>query len=372
MRVGITLRSHDPSWGGPGTYTIEIVKHLLRADPRNEYVLLYPRSAGVRRFLGQYQAQAPRVLEVDTRTRSGHYTDQVAVPRLARKLGIDLLFSPFTSLPIHGRFRKVMTIHGAERYTVPGVLSWRASLSWRLMETVTLWRADRVLAVSETMKRDFCQALGFPPERVSTTYLGVDPTFRPVADGERLRRVREHYQLPDDFLLFVGYLFPNKNFTNLLKGFHAIAGDIPHQLVVCGGRRWKYEADLALVDVLGLRDRVRFLNVVPLEDLVALYSLAACFVFPSLYESFGLAMVEAMACGCPVVASNTGALPEIARDAALFCDPRSPDDIGGTIRKLVGDPALRATYRAKGMARAREFTWERTARNTLQVFRELA
>ena len=372
MRIGITLRSHDPEWGGPGTYTIEIVKHLLQADTLNEYALFYPRSAGVRRFLGQYRALAPTVLEVDTKSRSGYYTDLVVVPHLAHKLSVDVLFSPFGSLPIHGRFRKVMTVHGAERYAVPGLLSWRSSLNWRLMETVTLWRADRVLAVSETMKRDFCRALRFPLERVCTTYLGVNPTFQPVRDAERLDRVRRRYQLPENFVLFVGYLFPNKNFTNLLKGFHAIAAAIPHQLVVCGGRRWKYEKDLAAVHEYGLSDRVRFLGVVPLEDLVALYNLAGCFVFPSLYESFGLAMVEAMACGCPVIASNTGALPEIAGDAALFCDPLSPEDIGHAIQKLVFDSSLRATYGAKGIARAREFTWERAARETLAVFRQLA
>jgi glycosyltransferase involved in cell wall biosynthesis len=264
-----------------------------------------------------------------------------------------------------------MTILGAERYAVPGLLSWRSSLNWKLMEMVTLWRADRVIAISETMKREFCRALKFPAERVCTTYLGVNPIFRPL-HAEHLGGVRERYHLPDDFLLFVGYLFPNKNFANLLKAFHGIAKEIPHQLVVCGGRRWDYEKDVAQIDALGLTDRVTFLGVVPLEDLVAIYNLAKCFVFPSLYESFGLAMVEAMACGCPVVASNTGALPEIAGDAATYCDPLSPDDIGRAIWTVVSDPELQSSYAAKGVQRAGEFTWERTARETLEVFRQLA
>jgi glycosyltransferase involved in cell wall biosynthesis len=254
---------------------------------------------------------------------------------------------------------------------VPGVLSWRSALNWRLMENVTLWRADRVIAVSDTMKRDFCRALDFPPERVRTTYLGVNPSFRRVDDVEALERTRARYRLPADFLLFSGFLFPNKNFANLLKGFHAVAGKIPHNLVVCGGRRWNYEQDVAQVEALGLSERVVFLGVVPIEDLVALYNLAACFVFPSLYESFGLSMVEAMACGCPVVASSTGALPEIAGDAALLCDPFSPADIGQAILRLVSDPVLRGIHRAKGMVRAARFTWTRTAQETVDVFREI-
>ena len=371
MRIGIPLKSHDPSWGGPGTYTIEIVKQLLDLDARNEYVLLYPRTPGVTPFFGQYGDRI-RVAEVDMRTRAGYYTDLVAVPHLAHKFAVDLLFSPYTSLLAYGRFRKIITVHGAERYKIPDLLSWRSTINWRLMELVTLRRADRVIAVSDTMKRDFCEAVGFPAEKVCTTYLGVNPAFRPIDDAAELRSVKEHYQLPDDFLLFVGYLFPNKNFANLLKGFHSVASDIPHDLVICGGRRWKYESDLEHVRILGLTKRVRFLDVVPRHHLVALFNLAGCFVFPSLYESFGLAMVEAMACGCPVVASNTGALPEVADDAAMFCDPHDPGDIGRAIRKLALDPELRAACRAKGLARAAQFTWERTARQTLDVFEQLS
>jgi glycosyltransferase involved in cell wall biosynthesis len=305
-------------------------------------------------------------------TRLGYYGNLVVVPRLARKLGLDVLFTPYTALQPPGRFRSVITVHGAERYTVPGVLSWRSAINWRLMESVTLRRADRVIAVSDTMKRDFCRALEFPEEKVCTTYLGVNPVFRPLADAERLRKVKEQYRLADDFLLFVGYLFPNKNFNNLLKGLRTVASEIPHHLVVCGGRRWKYEADLEQVRVLGLTNRVQFLDVVPQDHLVALLNLAACFAFPSLYESFGLAMVEAMACGCPVVAANTGALPEIAGNAAVFCDPYDPEDIGRAIRELLLDPERRATCRARGLSRASEFTWERTARRTLEVFEQLA
>jgi len=372
MRIGIPLKSHDPAWGGPGTYTIELVKHLLALDTRNEYVLLYPRSAGVRPFFGQYRDRGPRVREVDMGTQSGYYGDLVVLPRLARSLGIDLLFSPYTSLLASGRFRKIITVLGAERYKVPGVLSWRSAINWRLMELVTLPRVDRVISISDTMTRDFCAALGFPAERVCTTYLGVNPAFRPLEDAEALASVKERYQLKEDFLLFVGYLFPNKNFSNLLKGFHAVANEIPHDLIVCGGRRWKYDPDLEQVRALGLTNRVRFLDVVPRDDLIALFNLAGCFVFPSLYESFGLAMVEAMACGCPVVASNTGALPEVAGDAAVFCNPHEPGDIGRAIRTMALDGELRAACRTRGLARAAQFTWERTARQTLDVLEQLA
>jgi glycosyltransferase involved in cell wall biosynthesis len=366
MRIGIPLKSHDPAWGGPGVYTVEIVKHLLALDRHNEYVLLYPSATGPMKYFGQYQGYH-NVFEVDTRVTHGWYSDLIVLPRIAQNQAIDVLFSPFMAIPLRGRFQKVMTIHGAERYTVPGLLTWKGYLKWYVMEKLMLPQADCILAVSHTMQRDFCKALGFPPERVRTTYLGVNPTFCRLTGGECLQRVRERYQLPKDFILFVGLLFPNKNFTNLLQGFQAIAKTIPHHLVVVGGRRWKYKHDVAQVQILGLTNRVQFLNFVPQEDLVALYNLATCFVFPSLYESFGLAQLEAMACGCPVVAASTGALPEIAGGAAILCDPRDPADIGRAIYTLICDPALRAAYIEKGIARARDFTWERCATETLQV-----
>jgi glycosyltransferase involved in cell wall biosynthesis len=178
--------------------------------------------------------------------------------------------------------------------------------------------------------------------------------------------------LRDPFVLFVGHLFPNKNLGNLLRAFQLISPRIPHRLVIVGGRRWKYRDDLKLIESLGLADRVQIIGFVPRPDLVRLYNAAACFVLPSLYESFGLAQLEAMACGCPVVASRTGALPEVAAGSAMLCDPHDPESIGAAIVKLVGDEALRQAYIEKGLARAKTFTWKRCAEETLRALQAVA
>jgi glycosyltransferase involved in cell wall biosynthesis len=371
LRIGIPLKSHDPRWGGPGTYTIELVRALLRLDPDNQYVLLAPRPSDPA-TLPEIPAGRDDVELVVTRLRAGILWDQLVLPRLARRHRIDLLLSPFQSLPIAGRFAKVMTVHGAERYVVPEILDRMNLLKWRFMELFCLPRADAVLAVSRTMARDFCKATGYPEERIVTTPLGVSPRFRPVDDPARLAEMRARHRLDGDFLLFVGNLFPNKNVGNLLRAFATLRERIPHRLVIVGGRRWKYGTDLAMMEELRLADRVRIPGFVDQDDLAALYSLATCFVFPSLYESFGLAMVEAMACGCPVVASRTGALPEVAGDAALFCDPQDPASIAEAILRLATDPALRQVVAAKGKARAAEFTWERCARETLAAVATVA
>jgi glycosyltransferase involved in cell wall biosynthesis len=369
VRIGITLRSYGASFGGPGTYTEQVLHHLLQLDRLNEYVLIFPNRPGIE--TSPLFPDRPNVREVHTRSGAGLWWDEVVVPMVARRHRIDVLFSPFPALPSWGPFRKVMTVLGAERYVVPEILDWRTRAKWIVMEKLMLPAADRVISLSETMTRDFCRATGFPASRVATAYLGVDSRFRRIEDQKALADIRRRYSLDKEFVLFVGHLFPNKNLTNLLRGFRRVADGLPHDLLIVGGKRWKVENIEALVAELGLEGRVKSLGFVSTEHLILLYNLAACFVFPSLYESFGLAQLEAMACGCPVVASKTGALPEIAGDAAVFCDPYDPASIGEAIRCLASNETMRRDYAGRALARAKLFNWERCAQQTLAVLQEL-
>jgi glycosyltransferase involved in cell wall biosynthesis len=166
-------------------------------------------------------------------------------------------------------------------------------------------------------------------------------------------------------------LFPQKNFSGLLHAFKLLAADIPHKLLVVGSPRWKYHEDLQLIGNLGLAERVQFLPHVQNEDLPAIYNLAQCFAFPSLYEAFGLVGVEALACGCPVAAARAGALPEVLGNAAVFFDPQDVSGMARSISSLLHDRVLRQACVREGLERARLFTWERTARETLQLFESL-
>jgi glycosyltransferase involved in cell wall biosynthesis len=186
-----------------------------------------------------------------------------------------------------------------------------------------------------------------------------------------LDAARREYDLPDKFLLYVGMIFPQKNFGNLLRAFHRLRDRIPHTLLVIGTPRWKYEKELELVDTLGLRERIRFIDFVPNERLPPIYNLADCFIYPSLYEAFGLAGVEAMACGCPVAGANAGAIPEVLGDAALLFDPHDPEDIAGRVLTLLEDESARAQRVACGLERVKTFRWEMAAREMLQLFEGL-
>ena len=374
MRIGILLHSLNESMGGIGVYTQEIARALLCVDQSNEYVLLYPGfgKAGSRR--GQFR-RFKNAVEVETawsRVPLETYWDQVVIPRVATQHALDVVFNPHLTVPIRGRFGKVMVLHNVEYHTVPKVYDARMYSWWFLLENFIMPAADRVISLSQVMTADFRKYVRYPIERVRTIYHGVSDKFHITPDAERLARVREEYALPEKFILFVGNLYPQKNFATLVRAFARIKGDVPHKLIVAGRSRYKFEGDVALVRELGLERRVEFVEFVPNDDLVAVYNLADCFVYPSLYESFGLAQLEAMACGCPVIGANAGAIPEVSGGAALLFNPHDDEELSRAILRVTQDSQLRDDLVRRGLARAREFTWERTARETLDVFKELA
>ena len=373
MRIGILLHSLNETMGGIGVYTQEVVRALLRVDSSNEYVLIYPGFGGAAARRGQFRRHKNAV-EIETeqsRVPLETYWDQVVIPDIARRHALDVVFNPHLSVPIRGRFGKVMVVHNVEYHTVPNVYNLRMYTWWFLLEKFIMPAADRVISLSHVMTDDFRKFVKYPIENVRTIYHGVSDKFRAAIAPDRLAAVREEYELPAHYILFVGNLYPQKNFSVLVRALDRVKKAIPHQLIVAGRPRYKFEGDLQLIHELGLDGRVRFLQFVPNDDLPAIYTLADCFVYPSLYESFGLAQLEAMACGCPVVGANAGAIPEVTGGAALLFDPHNPQDLADALLEVTSGGETRRRLVECGRARAAEFTWERTARETLAVFEEL-
>ncbi len=392
MRIGIMLQSFDETVGGIGVYTQEIVRALLQIESGDEYVLIYPGFGRARQRRGQFRgyknateietgfalsrfwdhlAEWPTLRKVRALLPLQTYWDQVVIPRVANQYELDLVFNPELTVPIRGRFGKVMVLHSVEYHTVPNVYTWRMYSWWFLLERFIMPAADRVISISQVMTADCQRYLNYPAAHVRTIYHGVSSKFRIETDRARLMDARRAYNLPERFLLFVGRLYPQKNFLTLAQAFSLVQDKIPHRLVVVGQPRYKFQGELNLVRKLGIADRVDFLHYIPNDELPLLYNLADCFVYPSLYESFGLAQLEAMACGCPVIAANAAAIPEISGAAALLFDPHSSNELSQAILKVTGEPEVRRKLVERGLARAREFTWERTARQTLEVFKEL-
>jgi glycosyltransferase involved in cell wall biosynthesis len=228
--------------------------------------------------------------------------------------------------------------------------------------------ADAIITPSDTVARDVTKALRAPDDRVVSIHEAPGPQYRPVGTDAQ-REMRRKHQLPDRYVLSVGSLEPGKNRGRLIRAYSDATGtgdDCP--LIIVGQPAWQYEADYHLVRQLHLDQRVRFLGYVPDDDLPAMYSAATAFAYPSLYEGFGLPVLEAMACGTPVLTSNTSATAEVAGDAALLVDPWNEHAIQASLSRLLTDDALQDELRQRGFKRAAQFSWDRTARETLAIY----
>jgi glycosyltransferase involved in cell wall biosynthesis len=232
-------------------------------------------------------------------------------------------------------------------------------------------RADLVLADSDSTRSDVIELLGVSPDRVRVIYPGVDACFRRVQDTRLLADVRQRYHLPERFVLSVGTLQPRKNLARLIEAYAQARLDADVKLVIAGGTGWMYEGIFRRVEELRLQNEVYFPGYVVEEDLPALYSLADLFVFPSLYEGFGLPPLEAMACGTPVVTSNVSSLPEVVGDAALMVDPRDVEALANAMGQALGEPSLRTAMVQRGRAQAQGFTWARAAERLRRLYHEV-
>jgi len=232
-------------------------------------------------------------------------------------------------------------------------------------------RATAVITVSESSKRDLVRLYGVRPEKVTVVYEGASANLSPAADDE-IARVRRRYGLPERFAVTVGTIEPRKNLSRLLDAFVIAKERVPDLgLVVVGSKGWLYQSFFRKLESHECRDHVLVAGYVSEEDLAAVYSAADLCVVPSLYEGFGLPVLEAMACGTPVVCSRASSLPELGGDAVLYFDPRDADEMGETVGRLARDASLREELRAKGMAQVARFSWERTARETMAVYRRV-
>lgn len=281
----------------------------------------------------------------------------------------DLLFVPAHVLPLIRPRRTLVTIHDLGYRYFP-----RAHpLFQRLyLDLSTRWNAQvatHILADSEATRADLIRIYRVPPDRITVAYPGYDETLRPVRDLKAITAVRARYGIPGKYFLYLGTLQPRKNLHRLVQAFARLRTDAV--LVLAGRPGWLYEDLFALVQRLGLQSRVLFPGYVRSEDRAALMSGAVAFVFPSLYEGFGLPVLEAQACGCPVICSNASSLPEVAGDGALLVPP---DDVGAlaeAMARMEADQTLRTELIARGFANLRRFSWESCAQTVLNVMERL-
>jgi glycosyltransferase involved in cell wall biosynthesis len=367
MRVAIDARKlHD---FGIGTYIRNLLRQLARIDHDTDYVLLCCEAdLGVAAQLG------PNFRAVLEPSPNYSLREQIHVPWLLLRERPDLYHAPHYVLPAGVSCRSVVTIHDCIHLMFPQYLPNRLAYAYaRAQMWAAARRSDCILTVSYASKRDILQLFNVRPEKIVVVYNAIDAHFSVTPPEEAVARVRERYQLEHKFVLYVGNIKPHKNLVRLIEAFNELRkGDLADlKLLIIGDEISKVPALRRAVHRHKLHKHVRFLGYLADDQLAILYRLASVFVFPSLYEGFGLPPLEAMASGTPVVTSNVSSLPEVVGDAAILVDPYDVDSIVDGLRQVLTDPARADDMRRKGLERAREFSWERSVAKTLEVYRAI-
>ncbi len=377
MRIGIDYTAAVQQGAGIGRYTRNLVRALAALDSRNRYTLFLAGGWGEGDGLGGWPANFRR-RSVPLSDRWMHILWQrlhVPVPIQLFTGPLDLYHSPDFVLPPTARTPAILTVHDLSFLRFPQffVAGFRKYLEAAVSRAVK--NAQHILADSESTRKDLVELMDVASTRVSVLYPGVEPRFRPVKDTELLHAVRRRYALPERFILGLSTLQPRKNFDGLIKSFHKLSQQRRAHpetenlhLVIGGGKGWMYEDILALVKRLRLEGRVHFPGFVADQDLPILYSLASVFAFPSWYEGFGLPVLEAMACGTPVVAANNSSLPEVVGQAGIMVDAGDTDALCETLGELVCNDLLRLRLVAAGHEQASLFTWKEAAERLLSVY----
>lgn len=368
MHIGIDGRYIADHYPGIGRYTFSLVEALSRLAPEETFVVaVHPGQPNSRYNLDQLAARSNILLEPFALPPRSPL-EQVHWPQAARRWSLDVFHSPYFYMPYVLPCPSAVTIYDLIPLVFPEGFSAGQRLIFRLMVGLALRTARAVIAISAATRADLVRYFNLSPERVHVTPLAADASFYPRPPAE-VAAVRARYGLPDQYILYVGINKPHKNLPRLIEAYAKIAGAPP--LVLAGREDARYPQARERVEALGLGGRVCFPGDIASADLPALYSGASLFVFPSLYEGFGLPPLEAMACGVPVVCSNRASLLETVGDAALTFAPEDVEAMASAIRRALHDAYLRASLRQHGLARAAQFSWERTAQETLKIYRML-
>jgi glycosyltransferase involved in cell wall biosynthesis len=346
---------------GIHTYITHLLQNLPRVDGTFRYTVYTNAQLSVDGLTAVRPARWPT-----TRPLARIAWEQLAQPFALRRDRPDLLHTSFVG-PLLSRQPSVVTIYDLSFALFPELFRGPNQVYLRTATRRSAQHARRVIAISDHTRRDVHRLYGVPLERIDVACPGVDPRFKPLLPGE-VEAFRRRHNLPDRFFLYLGTLEPRKNLGRLIEACSALEMS-NWRLMLVGGKGWMYEDLFAQAKALGLDDRVTFAGFASSEDLPLWYNAATAFVYPSVYEGFGLPPLEAMACGAPVIASNAAALPEVVGDAGLTVEP---DDVAGlaqAMRRVWDDETLRRELSQRGIERAGRFTWEATARATVESYR---
>jgi glycosyltransferase involved in cell wall biosynthesis len=362
MKIGIETTATKINRAGTGVYVSNLISSLQKIDTWNTY----------KHFFVNHRRDTEKTKTILSRFET-LYRDilwtHILFPRQVYRSGVDILHMPANVIPLFLPCPTVVTILDTTILQTPHNFTfWHRNYS-KVFIPLSVRRSSLILTISEHSKNDIVRQFAIPHDKVVVTYLAASERFQPVANSE-VSATKQLYDL-DKYILTVGTLEPRKNIIRLLQAFKKLRErGFAGKLIHVGPKGWLFDDILAEIERLELRESVRFLGLVPLDDLVRLYNAALMFVYPSLYEGFGLPPLEAMACGCPVVTSNTSSFPEVVGLAALMVDPYDVSQIADAMLRVIEDRVFATSMREQGLERARLFSWRRCAQETVAAYEQ--
>lgn len=371
MRIAIDATATSSQRAGQEGYTFNLIKGLVSVGNENNYFIFAKKE-----ILDELNINKPnfRLIPCNIHSRPIRLLWELFVlPFHIKRYRIGILHSPHYIIPLlNFGWKSVVTIHDMTFFLYPGVHTFSKKLFFRWMISYSIKKADMVICVSESTKRDMMKLLNAPNGKLITVPEAADDIYMPVNNLKSTEEIKQKYRITGKFILYVGVLEPRKNISALIKAFSQLLDKgFNYQLVIAGKKGWDYNQIFEMVKNLKLEDKIIFTGYVPSEDLLFLYNAAKLFVYPSLYEGFGIPVLEAMCCGTPVITSNISSMPEVAGEGAILINPHSIEELRDAMIQCLSNKELSDELRKKGLERAKKFSWEKTARQTIRVFRNV-
>jgi len=380
MRIGIDIRSLiEKTPSGVSEYTTQILKGLMRLDKKNQYLLFY----------NSWHSPSSKLLDLlkcsNVSFKIFHWPNKLFnscitlfdFPKLDELLGnVDLLFIPnLNFIAWSKKCKKMITVHDLSFERYPSFYSSKGRYWHKITKPKKIfYEADKIIAVSENTKNDLIDLYGIDTNKIKVIYSGINSDFFKVLDQNVLRVIKEKYKIIKPYIFTLSNLEPRKNIESLILASEYLKRKykIDYQFIIAGGEAWtqnKKIYDLAKKSYIS--NEIKFLGYIPAEDKMALYQAASIFIYPSFYEGFGFPPLEAMASGVPVICSDSSSLPEIVSNTALLFDPYDINQLAETIHQVLTDDNLKRNLIEKGKEQVKSFSWEKTARETLELFKEV-
>lgn len=369
----------DARYSGVSEYTLNLMENILKLDSENDYRLFYNSARDIKNRMPDFGGYPNvKVIKFSYPNKILNYFcfKFLNFPKMDKFLGADIFFMPHINFISLAGSKKVLTVHDLSFLRYKNFFSWRKNF-WHSMVNIKklVNKFDKIIAISENTKNDIMELCGVDSRKVEIAHSGIGSEFRVIKNDANLSRVKSKYELGEKFILFLGTVEPRKNIEGLILAYNQLRFSAPelrdYKLVIAGGRGWRSGGIYRRWEKSPYKEDIKFLDYIDRNDKPCLYNLASLFVYPSFYEGFGFPPLEAMACGVPVIASFSSSLPEVCGSAALLLDPHDADGMARGMREILSNGKLRSEYISQGLKRAKDFSWENTAKKYLELFKNL-